>query len=165
MRRICPRCGSRDTIRITDSSERTHHCHVCRRDFGRRYSADPVCVHMMYFYIGGFFGPYHEVYVDPERYGVMFKYVTGRTGSKYEQRELFFPLNSLTQFSKDLLRCYILDWDSSYICPGVRDGTHWSLEVTFDDGTIVESRGSNAFPPHWRKLLALFRKYGLPHIS
>lgn len=54
MRRICPRCGSRDTIRITDSSERTHHCHVCRRDFGRRYSADPVCVHKMYFYVGGF---------------------------------------------------------------------------------------------------------------
>jgi hypothetical protein len=44
------------------------------------------------------------------------------------------------------------------------DGTQWELNVTFDNGTTIKRYGSNAYPPHWKKLIATFHKYGLPII-
>lgn len=68
------------------------------------------------------------------------------------------------EFNKDLLRCYFIDWKSRYINQNVLDGTQWELNVTFDNGTTIKRYGSNAYPPHWKKLIATFHKYGLPII-
>ncbi|MFN3691310.1 MAG: hypothetical protein ACK4R7_00325 [Fervidobacterium sp.] len=36
----------------------------------------------------------------------------------------------------------------------------WELNVIFDDrdNTVVKRYGINAYPPHWKKLIATFRK-------
>lgn len=62
-------------------------------------------------------------------------------------------------FVSDLFRCYITDWKNRYVDPDILDGTQWELEITFDDKSILKRHGSNAYPPHWKKLLSVFKKY------
>jgi hypothetical protein len=176
-RRICPACGSRDTTRITVKERKrnrslpTHSCGSCGNDFGGNYSDAPTFITKLYFSLGGYFGSSHVVEIDTERSGTVIKYTlyqihSDPCGDVPETETSLISLeDKWEQFNKDLLRCYIIDWNNSYTDPGVVDGTGWSLEVTFDNGLTISRSGSNEYPPHWREFLKLFSKYGLPRIE
>ena len=187
-RRICPACGSWDTTKIESQAtpeleeklkkkavelgetSPTHHCLICGKAFGGKYSEEPTYVRKFTFFVGGYMGPSHLVRADTEEYGTALVYTYFPPRRAYddpdEHTSVPFPLEGRwVQFSQDLLHCYVMDWNESYSDPGVVDGTHWSLHVLFANGVEISRDGSNAYPPHWEKFLRLFREYGLPHIS
>ena len=198
-RRICPRCGSRNTATIIwdmpaitpEFKERlaskeimfsdrkysgispTSHCNLCKKDFGGNYFAEPTYVSKLYFYAGGPGSRSHWVYLNVETNGRVLKYAASSgpvidIKSEKADETIEYKYIALDecwlQFNKDLLNCYFINWKQSYFNNDVTDGIQWNLEVTFDNGKIVKRFGSNDFPPHWRKLLKLFQKYGLPDI-
>lgn len=198
-RRICPRCGSRNTAAIIwDMPEATpefkemlankeimfsdrkfseisptSHCNLCKKDFGGKYFAEPTFVSKLYFYAGGPGSRSHWVYLNVETTGRVLKYAASSgpvidIKSEKADEAIEYKYIALDecwqQFNKDLLNCYFINWKQSYFNNDIADGIQWNLEVTFDNGKIVKRFGSNDFPPHWRKLLKLFQKYGLPDI-
>lgn len=198
-RRICPSCGSRNTGKILwgepamtlelaqklDKQEivlggcciplphPTHHCNTCEKDFGGSYFAEPTFIKELYFFVGGFFGPSHSLYLNTEKFGQKLKYAVFSDGYGFDIRADDYDGSEDTiisledkweEFNKDLLRCYIIDWKETYELSAC-DGTQWELEVTFDNGSSLRRDGSNDFPPHWDKLLKLFSKYEVPGIS
>lgn len=197
--RICPSCGSKDTAKILwgmpamtyelqeqiDNNKvylggccilvptPTHHCNTCQKDFGGNYFVDPTSVKELYFYIGGYFGISHDVYLNTETSG---KQLTYRASEDHHVELINAPLDNKNtwqvdlndqwlEFNRDLLRCYFIDWNDHYVDEHILDGTQWELKVTFDNGITIERSGSNAYPPHWGKLMKLFCKYGLPHMK
>lgn len=198
-RRICPRCGSRKTAKIlwgmpamTDKLQKqldkkeivlggcsvilptpTHHCNTCKKDFGGDYFEQSTFVKELNFYVGGFFGTSHWVYLNTVASGRILKYATtdGGYGVDIKNEQscediLYVPLdNQWIRFNVDFLRCYFIDWKRRYVDKTVLDGTQWELEVIFENGTTIKRHGSNKYPPHWDKLLRFFRKYGLPNIK
>lgn len=185
-RRICPRCGSKKTAQIlwgmpafSDDIDKkiknmeivlggccisyndpTYHCNTCKKDFGRPTSFDEIAANKIHFVIGGHFGGYHDVTVTRTINGAITKYMPpddaiidittiGKDLSVDEWRK----------FIRDLFRCYIRDWRTSYIDTDYCDGTQWKLVISFDGKPALKRDGSNAYPPHWKKFMSVFRKY------
>ena len=51
-------------------------------------------------------------------------------------------------------------WLASYPQEGewyVMEGGQWNVSVTYDDGTVLKSRGDNTYPENWDILLSVFR--------
>jgi hypothetical protein len=55
-------------------SSPSHHCHACRQDFGGSYFAEPTFIKELYFYVGGYFGTSHWVYLNTEKFGKTLRY-------------------------------------------------------------------------------------------
>lgn len=154
-------------------SSPSHHCHACRQDFGGSYFAEPTFIKELYFYVGGYFGTSHWVYLNTEKFGKTLRYAFSEEHAIDIRSEcvgcnnmVIIPIDERWfEFNKDLLRCYFLDWESHYINTDIMDGTQWVLNVTFDNVTKIERHGSNAYPPHWKKFVLMLHKYGLPIIE
>jgi hypothetical protein len=145
---------------------------IVKKTLGAIILRKPTFVGVLYFYVGGYFGTSHWVYLHKEKYGKMLRYASSNRDYINIKSDLAdcnistIPIsNKWAEFNKDILRCYFIDWKSCYINQNVLDGTQWELSVTFDNGTTIERFGSNAYPPHWKKLIATFHKYGLPLIK
>ena len=54
---------------------------------------------------------------------------------------------------------YLEDWKKKYEDHSVLDGERWSLEIMFTNRRKRTYWGSNAYPPYWTELKALFRPY------
>lgn len=153
------------------ANDRTRNHNSCGKDFGGNYFTKPAFVRELYFYVGGYFGTSHWVYLHEQKFGKILRHVASDSHYIDIKSELadcnisLIPIvHKWAEFNKDLLRCYFIDWKSCYINQNVLDGTQWELNVTFDNGTTIKRYGSNAYPPHWEKLIAAFHKYGLPII-
>ncbi|GAB6174529.1 hypothetical protein JCM15765_40070 [Paradesulfitobacterium aromaticivorans] len=68
-------------------------------------------------------------------------------------------------FIHNLFRCYITDWKQRYVDKNILDGTQWELTIEFEKGNKLRKYGSNGYPPHWKKMLAVFKKYGFETIK
>jgi len=150
----------------------THHCNTCKKDFGGNYFAEPAFIKELYFCVGGFFSPSHWIYLNDEKYGKALRYVSPDRpyidikSDAADCNISTIPIgNKWAEFNKDLLMCYFIDWKDHYINQDILDGTQWQLNVTFDNGIKIKRYGSNAYPPHWKKLIVMFHKYGLPIIN
>jgi hypothetical protein len=153
----------------------THRCLSFKKDFGGDYFNPPTLVKELYFYVGGYFGTSHWVYVNTATSGKVIKYATSDgydIDIKDEQscdatNILRVPLDDdqWIHFNMDLLRCYFMDWKRRYVDKTILDGTQWELEVTFENGSTVKRNGSNQYPPHWNKWLETLHKYGLPNMK
>jgi len=145
-----------------------HHCNSCGKDFGGNYCAEPTYIRELLFCISGYMGISECVHLDVQKYGKILRYspqvflneVDRKLGNS---KVSLFPVEEKwNDFNGDLLSCYFMDWKRSYFNPDVLDGTQWELTVTFDNGITVVRDGSNDYPPHWKKLIQTFRKYGVP---
>ncbi len=54
---------------------------------------------------------------------------------------------------------YVHEWKKSYENPCVMDGEQWSLEIALTNRRIRTCHGSNAYPPYWQELKALFHPF------
>lgn len=184
-RRICPRCGSKNTAQIlwgmpafsedleeklkkkeivlggccVSDNDPTYHCNTCKKDFGRSTSLNEIATGSIHFCLGGYFDGYHDVTVSKTINGALIEYrpPIGAKDATPIVREILFV--EWMSFVSDLYRCYVTDWKRRYVNPGILDGTQWELEITFDDKPILKRHGSNAYPPHWKKLISIFKKY------
>jgi len=53
----------------------THHRNSCGKDFGGNYFTKPAFVRELYFYVGGYFGTSHWIYLHEQKYGKILRYV------------------------------------------------------------------------------------------
>ena len=55
---------------------------------------------------------------------------------------------------------YLHEWNKSYSPEGmILDGEYWTLEISLTDRRKRTYRGSNAYPPYWAELKALFQPF------
>jgi len=55
--------------------------------------------------------------------------------------------------------------EQHYVDKNVLDGTQWELTIDFAEAKKLRRYGSNDYPPHWKKLLAVFKTYGFGKIE
>lgn len=184
-RRICPRCGSNHTAQIlwglpaiTEDLEKkledkeivlggccitendpTHHCIKCKKDFGRSTTAQEDATIKVHFGLGGYFGGYHDITVLKTSNGALIDYKPPLGAEDTNPVEMEISQKEWAKFISDLYRCYLTDWKRRYVDKNILDGTQWELDVTFSDRTVLSRHGSNDYPPHWNKLLSVFKKY------
>ena len=156
---LCPRCGSCCTTPLAGLA---HHCNTCHRDFGftapqqAEAQADDICE--LFFYIGGHFGPSYEIWISADRYQVETtnaepRLHPGPTGFRH----------SATRFKRLVRQLYrhyhLADWNPEYTDSDTMDGTQWELRLLHADGRKERHSGSNAYPPHFRRLLRSLAPY------
>ena len=54
---------------------------------------------------------------------------------------------------------YLHEWKRNYNNFEILDGEQWSLEITLTNRRRRTYEGSNAYPPYWPELKALFRSF------
>ncbi|MDD3888945.1 MAG: hypothetical protein PHR65_03375 [Syntrophomonadaceae bacterium] len=190
-RRICPRCGSRNTATIlrgmpawspelqekmdkgevvlggcciTDCDP-THHCNKCKKDFCKPTDEMEARVKQIHFSLGGFHGGYHDLTIMKTEHAILARYLPPYGNPELVEYKKELSFNEWMGFLHDLFRCYITDWKQRYVDKSVLDGTQWELTFDFAEGKKLRRYGSNDYPPHWKKLLAVFKKYGFGKIE
>ena len=111
------------------------------------------------FYVGGFFGPSFQLSLTPEGYDAR----------AWEVDELPLPRpcelkHTPTRFKRLIRRLFrhygIARWRHSYTDPHTKDGTQWELVLhRAAPQKPLAFSGSNAYPPHYRRLLRLLAPY------
>jgi hypothetical protein len=144
----------------------THHCNKCKKDFGYPTAEMERATNSFNFSIGGYFGGYHSLSIVKTETGAVAAYNTPPFSIyNIQQIEKQLSTEEWLEFVHGLYRCYISDWKKRYVNLNVLDGTQWELEITFIDRKPLKCHGSNMFPPHWKKLLKVIKKLGLPDIE
>ncbi|WP_418790897.1 hypothetical protein [Phosphitispora sp. TUW77] len=143
----------------------THHCNECKRDFDRPTYEMEMRVNQIYFSLGGFHEGYHNLTIMKKEFAIVARYCPPYCNPELVKYEKEFSFDEWMSFLQDLFRCYIIDWKQRYVDKNVLDGTQWELTIEFDKGKKLRKYGSNDYPPHWKKLLAVFKKYGFGSIK
>lgn len=186
-RRICPRCGSRDTAKIlwgmpafseeleeklknkvivlggccVSDNDPSYHCISCKKDFGRSTFLQEISTQSFHFSLGGYFGGYHDVIVSKTVSGALIEYKPPIGAEDVTKIERNLSSDEWMDFVSNLFHCYIIDWKKCYDNPNILDGTQWWIALTFDDNSTFKRYGNNAYPPHWKKLLTLIKSISL----
>lgn len=100
---------------------------------------------------GGFFGGTEErtIIFDGER--ICVKRV-GYNGFEPGLEELYEGETKSSLIGK-LKELHIGKWKNEYDNPYVLDGTQWDVVLTFEDGSKVQTGGSNSFPRNFSRFL------------
>ena len=163
-----------------------YHCFKCKKDFGtppvlisKQGQEDyRNIVTAVKFSIGGFFGGYNTVEIIPAVSEEIARlYAEKDCASIFEDLPLMIQVYSGYEFDKPALqravtqdewkkllnqlfcRLYIHDWRRSYRNNQILDGEEWELEISFTKGRCRTISGSNAYPPYWNRLKAVFRPF------
>lgn len=110
------------------------------------------------FSVGGYFQGRTEVIIKKNNKGALVKVTRFPDEDAPEDRQI-----TKTRWDRILynLYCqlYIHEWKRTYDDPSVKDGTQWELEIKLTNRRKRVYSGSNAFPPYWKELVALFRPF------
>ncbi len=197
----CPACGSLDTVKIVygmptyeafQAAERGEFvlggccvseedpdraCKACGRKFGRDSSYLKVNKDIIsfYFFIGGYFGESHHVYIDGTMQDKLLKYARTPGGllidlkepipEGYYERDDFFVKEVLWSdqqwriFIDEVGDCNVEYWNDNYNDDTALDGAPWSLEIMLPERQDIIKSGSNAYPPAWKRFLKVLRKF------
>ena len=93
-------------------------------------------------FIGGFMGPSYSFELN----GDTIAYQESRAGKPSPMKNIKPTAAQWTAFRKAADEINVWRWVAEYPNENVLDGTHWSLEILFPDGTAVKSKGSNSYP-------------------
>lgn len=194
----CSDCGATSTVKILygmtihevfEASERgeimlggcyisdtnpTRHCKKCGQDFDGGISFPLFEMNSFEFYVGGYFGTSHFVYIDGKPKNKMIRYAKTQGGMfadlKHPKSEINLhpdilikeiPLTS-EQWGillDELSALQIASWKDKYYDNEVCDGTQWELIIKFENRNKISKSGSNEYPPYWNKLLKVLKKY------
>ena len=179
-KRICPRCGSKQTAKILwgmpsydenlqkqlDNKEitlggccitennPTHHCFSCENDFGKSTSFMEVDVVKVEFLIGGYFQGHKTItFTKADKTDI-----PQMNGFYIPVFECKLAFDDWKEFIKKLHRCYIIDWEKQYVDENVLDGEQWELKIEYGSNEPLFIYGSNAYPPHFDKLKKVIRE-------
>ena len=127
------------------------------------------------FSIGGFFDGYKELTIERNDNGAivsrnrtleMVTKIEGKLPSRNRGAgEDFFGKEQINGSEWENIldtlynKIHINGWEKKYDDNNILDGTQWHLIIGLTDDRRVSYYGSNQYPPHWNKLLMLFRRY------
>jgi hypothetical protein len=181
-RKICPKCGSNQASKIQygyPSSEAiedaiqgkivlrdytipinapTIACNACEYEWGG--DIDRLIEVIIYFKasIEGCFGPIICFEVDNQTGSLTYQVQESIYSSpSVHDRKIATP-DTWNQLVKGLQHCDFEYWLDDYRNYSVIDGTHWKVEVNFDDGTVISKGGSNAYPGRWKYFCKMLSK-------
>lgn len=201
-KRKCPACGSINTVKILygmptyeafEAQERgelvlggccigmddpDRACKDCGQQFGGvnyylKYEKDSI--RAFDFFVGGFFGISHFVYLDGKRKKKLIKYVRTPGGfpidlkrqiprEYYEMdgvviKETEWTIEHWYNFIDEIASCKVNNWKDNYSNNLILDGTQWHIEIKLPHRQKIYKSGSNAYPPAWKKFIKVMQKY------
>jgi hypothetical protein len=102
----------------------------------------------LYFYVGGFPGPYHSI--KPIKGDNL---IHNMVDIEYQRAFTFTPDAEWWKTFDNLLDSLnIWNWKKSYKSQGVLDGTHWDLKLRIN-GKVLISKGCNSEPEGFDELV------------
>ncbi len=145
------------------------YCNDCRKEFARPpylvkqdwKSAEAYCdiVKGIRFSYGGFFQGHTEIKLNRNEEGAIVSV------SQFPFEAFPVPDYQITSdrwarlVNRLYNELYVHEWKKSYVDPCVMDGEQWSLEIMLTNRRIRTCHGSNAYPPYWQELKALFHPF------
>lgn len=165
---------------VMDPSRR---CNDCKKDFGK----PPVIVSRknkkvedygfivtgIKFFVGGYGGPNTRIEIKKTIDGARISIYVFPIEYLSEKIDLSDP-KSIPRYPKkikissekwiSLLNTlyndmHLHEWKKRFVDPDVLDGTQWSLEIMLTNRRKRTYYGSNAYPPYWKQLLNVMKKY------
>lgn len=194
----CPACGSTETVKILygmptyeafQASERgeialggccvtendpSRHCNNCGQDFGGRDLLEFYDIDSFEFFVGGFFGTSHYIYINGKRKNKIIKYAEVPGGIFVDLKhpktnpndclealikEILLTDIQWLEFLHELKGLEISCWKDEYVINDICDGTQWSLIIKLPSGKKINKYGSNEYPPYWKKFIKVLSKY------
>jgi hypothetical protein len=65
-----------------------------------------------------------------------------------ESHRIVFSTEAKVKFLSLLQHSKLLEWQDSYVDPGILDGTQWSVRIIYE-GEEISKHGSNEYPKSW----------------
>jgi len=194
----CPACGSTDTVTIIygmptheafEAAERgelvlggclvsdmnpTRHCKACGKDFGCRNMPGFYEITSLEFFVGGYFGTSHFVYIDGKRKNKLIRYAKTPGGMyvdlknpknetnlhpEIRLKEISLSEEQWMPFVEEIASLEVECWKDKYYDNDICDGTQWELTIMFQNTNKIKKSGSNEYPPYWKKLIKILKKY------
>lgn len=144
-----------------------YHCFGCKKDFGtppillsKRGMEDyREIVTSVRFCDGGYFDGYPEIRIEKKSTGILLDVRPGfSTPDSFLQRPM--AENEWKTLLDHLYgKLYLHEWKKTFLNLDILDGEQWELEIHLTNGRVRNYHGSNAFPPYWSKLKAVFRPF------
>lgn len=150
-------------------------CNDCKKEFGDFDKLPLSGFKSFELFIGGYSGPSHYIYLNGERKKKVFKYGYSADGrfinvkkriptelsdlDDIKLKQVALNESQWYDFLDDIEKCEIDYWNEKYCDPYILDGTQWSIVIKYSGGMKIARSGSNAYPPLWKKLLKVLRKY------
>ncbi len=172
--------GEGDEAVVMNPSRR---CNDCKKDFGK----PPVIVSRksgkvedygnivtgIRFFVGGYGGPNTKIDIKRTPDGAVVNVDVFPIEYLLEDIGLLDPMNipkypkeikiSVEKWNRLLNTLYndmhLHEWKKRFEDPYVLDGTQWSLEVTLTNRRGRTYYGSNEYPPYWKQLLNVMKRY------
>ncbi|MCR5228683.1 MAG: hypothetical protein K6D03_00985 [Solobacterium sp.] len=161
---ICPHCGSSET----EEREKFYFCRDCSREFGRDKETDdgePLADALIGIRLGT--GDHRSgslclrIAYDAETDTVVYEVYKAVDG-KIQKNADVLENKAWNKIKNKLINeCFVADWDRYYY--PVNDGSPitpenlWRLDLIVGDDRQITFRGYDAFPPHYKKMMALFK--------
>ena len=197
-KRKCPACGTTNTVKIVygmptheafeavergelllggccvSDTDPTIHCKECGQNFGEKLLLPLSEITSFEFFVGGYFGTSHFVYVDGKRKNKLMRYAKTSEGMfadlKHPKNEINFHPDILIKeisitseqwfdFIEELVSLEIAFWKDKYYDNEICDGTQWELIVKLSNRNKIVKSGSNKYPPYWNKFMKTLKKY------
>jgi len=96
--------------------------------------------------VGGYWGNTYEVNIDLINSKATWTVNMGLDAG--ESHHLTFNTQAKEKFLSLLKRSKLLEWQDSYVDPGILDGTQWSVRIILE-GEELYKYGSNEYPKKW----------------
>lgn len=176
----CPNCESKNTLKILygmpthEAIEQAeagkirlggccvtvggpeYYCKDCENEWNKEQvvNAEYAKIKGIKASVGGYFGGYYNVEVNLTTLKILW---SQWVGEEEETIQKTIHLTTAKKIIEELKMVNLLNWKAKYIEPGVRDGTHWSVEI-IKDGRNINKHGDNMFPSEWDDFCKLIRK-------
>lgn len=104
--------------------------------------------------VGGYFGGFYQVQIDLTLRKLSWIHLERETQDRYEKT---IRRSTVDRLIKELKGVDILNWNSTFVEPGICDGTEWSVQI-LSDGRTLEKSGVNKFPAQWDRFCRIIRR-------
>ncbi|NLN86085.1 MAG: hypothetical protein GX133_00495 [Syntrophomonadaceae bacterium] len=178
--RICPVCGSKDSIPIVygypgmelfeqeragkvrlggcviSEGQPEYSCQKCGYEWNRQQSIDGAYdkITVLKASVGGYFGGYYSVVIDLKELHVTWQHEPHEIESVSRKN---IRQATAQKFREQLKGLDILKWKARYRNPGVCGGTQWTVDLMTDKKTI-HKYGDNNYPEQWDAFCRLVAK-------
>ncbi len=152
---------------MTVSLDPERYCNYCGKEFAfptylrnmERAVNWGDLVQSVEFQVGGFFGGITGINIKKNDKGAVVHIYFPYGGKILPADRQISSLRWKKLVNRLFNELYILEWEKEYMDPDTLDGTQWYLEIKRIDGSEWRIDGSNAYPPYWSELEALFRPF------
>ena len=151
---------------VSEKKKPQKYCLSCEKPFDKIHP-DSLLVQKCCFFIGGYVGTSYNLEITQLKNS--FNISCQKSNDRYENfieiRNINIELSQWACIWKNILKCYVYDWNEKYVDNNIIDGTNWELhiesisELNIEENLeILNSSGENQYPVYYNKLLRIFSK-------